>query len=369
MEIRNLQYVDALRGIAILLVVLIHTWQAVPNVSVIAANISMYGQMGVQLFFVASAYTMCISLERRLCEPRNVLSFYIRRFFRIAPLYYFAILIYFFFNILKQIMKTGSFQNVDPYTVPNVAANLLFLHGLIPQANNVIVPGGWSIGTEMLFYLIIPVGIIVIKKYSNNLSSFFALLLASALLNVLVQYLILHNIFGLCIENNSFPYYTLFNQIPVFIIGSGAYFFLYKHDSHIGLERLFYVFMFAVLTFFTHYLLTSKYLIAPIATPITAALSFFFLLAFIRGVKSIPLWLCNIGKVSYSIYVFHFLFAWYIVPFFMKRQAAFLNADAILTISFVAVCSFSYFVAILSQNYIERKGIELGKKIVSLVQK
>lgn len=36
-------------------------------------------------------------------------------------------------------------------------AKVGFVHGLVPSANNTVVPGDGSIGTEMLFCLILPV--------------------------------------------------------------------------------------------------------------------------------------------------------------------------------------------------------------------
>ena len=58
---QKLDYIDIARGIAILMVMLVHTSQAVNGVSQLVGDIDRYGQMGVQLFFVASAYTLCFS--------------------------------------------------------------------------------------------------------------------------------------------------------------------------------------------------------------------------------------------------------------------------------------------------------------------
>ncbi len=47
----KLDYIDIVRGIAILMVILVHTSQAVNGVSQLVGDINRYGQMGVQLFF------------------------------------------------------------------------------------------------------------------------------------------------------------------------------------------------------------------------------------------------------------------------------------------------------------------------------
>jgi peptidoglycan/LPS O-acetylase OafA/YrhL len=93
--VEKLDYIDVLRGIAILMVMLVHTSQAVNGVSQLVGDIARSGQMGVQLFFVASAYTLCFSRIRRAEEKQLLFSFWIRRFFRIAPLYYVAAIAYF----------------------------------------------------------------------------------------------------------------------------------------------------------------------------------------------------------------------------------------------------------------------------------
>ncbi|HEY9657997.1 MAG TPA: acyltransferase family protein [Allocoleopsis sp.] len=82
----KLQSIDSLRGIAILLVILVHTSKSVEGLSFPISAISNYGQMGVQLFFIVSAYTLCLSMERRREERLKEVNFFIRRFFRIAPL-------------------------------------------------------------------------------------------------------------------------------------------------------------------------------------------------------------------------------------------------------------------------------------------
>ena len=138
--VEKLDYIDILRGIAILMVMLVHTSQAVNGVSQVVGNIDRYGQMGVQLFFVASAYTLCFSRIKRAEEQQPTIFFLIRRFFRVAPLYYVAIVGYFLAesntHILALIRMPYSLYNFETIT-----ANILFIHGFILSANNNIVPG------------------------------------------------------------------------------------------------------------------------------------------------------------------------------------------------------------------------------------
>ncbi len=98
MEKGRIAALDAGRAIAVVGVVAVHLSFQFPNLPHSVALIARMGQYGVQLFFVISAITIFMTLEadrERFCAARHItLRFYIKRFFRIAPLYYVAIAIY-----------------------------------------------------------------------------------------------------------------------------------------------------------------------------------------------------------------------------------------------------------------------------------
>lgn len=83
---KKLEHIDALRGVAILMVMLVHVSQKISGLSSKIILLSGYGQMGVQLFFVISAYTLWLSSAKRKDEQNKLLNYFIRRVFRIAPL-------------------------------------------------------------------------------------------------------------------------------------------------------------------------------------------------------------------------------------------------------------------------------------------
>ena len=143
MESPKLEFVDRMRGAAILLVIAVHFTQVFSDPLVRAAG--SVGQVGVQLFFVASAFTLCRSADQRgaagrAAEAHPLRNFYIRRLLRIAPLYWLALAIY----TLRGVLRGETLF----FTPLNIGANALFVHGLVPSANNTIVPGGWSIGAR-----------------------------------------------------------------------------------------------------------------------------------------------------------------------------------------------------------------------------
>jgi len=158
----KLQFIDFMRGLAILMVMAVHVGLTAHIYLPYKTDLSWiykltnYGQLGVQLFFVASAYTLCLACDRRRNEKLPVVSFFVRRYFRIAPLYYVGIILYFAMHALKVVWEKKESFRFFPYNFENVLANIFFYHGFYLSGNNSVVPGGWSIGTEMAFYLFFP---------------------------------------------------------------------------------------------------------------------------------------------------------------------------------------------------------------------
>jgi peptidoglycan/LPS O-acetylase OafA/YrhL len=84
----RLRVLDALRGWAIVGVIFVHNsifWR--PDSHALLSLIEQ-GQRGVQLFYIISAFTLYLSYFRRSQDEISpVANFYIRRIFRIAPLW------------------------------------------------------------------------------------------------------------------------------------------------------------------------------------------------------------------------------------------------------------------------------------------
>ena len=144
----HVRYLDGLRGVAILAVLLIHSEQLIHGLSQPARDLAFYGVRGVQLFFIVSGLTLTMNYVGR---PFHLVNFAARRFFRIAPMFYAGILLYLLLNWLTEMpLPTDSATPLD------VAATILFLHGWLPSAINTVVPGGWSIAAEAMFYVAFP---------------------------------------------------------------------------------------------------------------------------------------------------------------------------------------------------------------------
>jgi exopolysaccharide production protein ExoZ len=201
---------DSCRGIAILMVLAFHV-SVTYKPGAWVARLAVLGNLGVQLFFLVSAVTMCLMWNQRRGESRRTRKFYIRRFLRIAPLFWFAIVFYTFAWHVSP--ASWQLQGINWFQIIVTSA---FLHTFFPSAINSVVPGGWSIGIEMGFYLIFPLLALVPNTRIPILS--------------LTAYLIL-GVFGTAIAERFgngesyavFLYYSFLTQLPIFLIGMFVY--------------------------------------------------------------------------------------------------------------------------------------------------
>ena len=133
-------YIDGLRGFAIIAVLAGHAAEFVG----INNDLIHLHSRGVQLFFLISAFTLFNSSKQRFdseAHPRR--NFYIRRVFRIIPMWWIAISLY-------VLLGYAQFQKALPsYTM---------LFGFVRWNPALDVhPNGWSLFVEESFYLLLPI--------------------------------------------------------------------------------------------------------------------------------------------------------------------------------------------------------------------
>ena len=104
----KLKYIDALRGLAILGVLIVHCGGHGDNGAIPQSLLAIIsnGARGVQLFFIVSAFTLFLSMTHKYEQEKHPkLNFFIRRFFRIAPMYYIGIVYYLFQYLFSEKIK------------------------------------------------------------------------------------------------------------------------------------------------------------------------------------------------------------------------------------------------------------------------
>jgi peptidoglycan/LPS O-acetylase OafA/YrhL len=286
----RLSFLDTLRGLAIIGVVAVHTTQSIPNQF---DSVISLGRFGVQLFFLVSAYTMCMMWDYREGESGRVIKFYIRRMVRVAPLFWLAIPISLFFGLSVALYSD----------LPAVISTALFAHTFFPTSINAVVPGGWSIGVEVVFYVLFPLIYSVVKK--NEYAALSGAIILSLVYGLYVSPFleqILMNEYGPKLElgvTRDFLYLNFLNQIPAFMLG--IYLYLYKNSLK---EAKFYLFVMSWLVgaFFVYQ--NTGDIRDFLFVLVLLLLALFFFVA-MRYNFNTPL-MSSLGKESYGIYLSHF---------------------------------------------------------------
>jgi exopolysaccharide production protein ExoZ len=147
-ESSSLISIQALRAVAALLVFWGHAINAV-NLKVAAEFPPLYGQFGVDLFFVISGFVMVYSSERLFGQPGAPITFFARRVARIVPLYWAATAVLIWFVVPFASTKA-------------VLGSLFFLPHMPPEAPLLFV--GWTLVFEMFFYTVFAVALLAKRR-------------------------------------------------------------------------------------------------------------------------------------------------------------------------------------------------------------
>ncbi len=144
------KHIDALRGIAVLLVIWLHVSEVYINLSpaVKAHSTFLYdfawyinsGRIGVVLFFAISGFVLLKSIKGN--RKRATKTFWTRRFFRLYPAFWVSVLLGFF--VMELMDKKIS--------VGMLVANITMLPQILNQ--EMILGLYWTLETEILFYCI-----------------------------------------------------------------------------------------------------------------------------------------------------------------------------------------------------------------------
>jgi peptidoglycan/LPS O-acetylase OafA/YrhL len=162
-KIKRIPAIDGLRSIAVLGVLWVHIWSFYDNipwkVGVDLNRIISFGGNGVDLFFVISGFCMYLMYGSKVKEfsTGSFLNFLKLRWLRIAPAFYVLIVI----ESLRLLWITGNLP------IRQCFYHLLFLNIFIPK--NIFSPHYWSLATEFHFYVLFPFIFLFTKNYKQIL--------------------------------------------------------------------------------------------------------------------------------------------------------------------------------------------------------
>lgn len=295
---------ESLRGVAALIVVFLHIKWANPLSTLLFFR---NGYLMVDLFFVLSGFVICYNYGQKIGNARDVGHFMFLRFGRLYPLHLFCLMAFLGIEIAKYIGEL-KFHFVPyasgAFVINNTAsfiANLLLIHALCPFAGiNISFNGpSWSISTEFYAYLIFALVVSAAPKRKSVLiaSGFLVLITACSLL-----------FFGIS-GVSALRGWSFLRCILGFFMGVLAYHIYDRYHSHITRwsEKVAFCLL-AMLVAFMSFKDNPKLdglLVLPVFSALIIAIAAEPVGVVSKVVNSPPLrWL---GRVSYSIYMTHYM--------------------------------------------------------------
>jgi peptidoglycan/LPS O-acetylase OafA/YrhL len=184
---KRIPALDGLRGIAILMVLINHSIIGMRTNSRLLLHFLASGSLawsGVDLFFVLSGFLIGGILLDAKCSPRYFKTFYIRRAYRILPLYY-LITALAFVTYLRIPFVSGAMGAETMIPIPWIAY-LTFTQNFW-RAGVPMLRATWSLCVEEQFYLTIP---FVIRNFTGRylVATLISVIAASPLLRLFLQY-------------------------------------------------------------------------------------------------------------------------------------------------------------------------------------
>ncbi|KFL34043.1 MULTISPECIES: acyltransferase [unclassified Sulfurospirillum] len=324
MQISRENNFDLIRLILAILVFFAH-WNILTaqSFSLIIFHLSGYA---VDMFFIVSGFLIFWSFD----VDQNKKHFFIKRFFRLFPLY--AILIFsqalfFLFFADNNVVQIAKY----------FFSNILFLNFLNPSVGDMLshlqvdaINGSlWTVKNEVIFYSLVPMIFVLYKKFGTYFLIFLYLLS--------VMYLLVVDYFGNVKLLVQFP-----AQLRLFITGILLYIFF----DTINRKNIFIYsgtsFILIVLFGENSYF---HYLFYPIFLGCLVVLLAFFLKTFEIHVD-----------FSYSFYILHFP----VIQIFLYFK---INSGNPL-FSFMTLFGLVLFLSYISEKYIEKRFIQIGKNII-----
>ena len=307
---KSIESIDFFKGIAILLVLLVHSIQRF-NVPFWVNVVPSLGQLGCQMFFVLSSFSLCLGYSDKNIKYFDFIK---RRISKMIIGYWSMIVFYTLINILFAIRDNISILSIIfDY---KIIINFLFLHGLSFDKSviNGVVRGGWFVGTITVLYLLFPT---LLKLYNLDNSKWKKV---RKVIFPLSAFCISCSVFVLLVifkvdyifENNSFSYFSFLNQLPCFALGFSLY-EIYKTDfiNNIKVPLI----KFLIYSLISISLFFSNIDNVLIFISFFVALSFFYIFVYVNQNNSIisliesnnvtSNLIKKFGKMSFSVYLTH----------------------------------------------------------------
>ena len=355
----QLNGIESLRGVAALMVLLFHVAALLKlTPPAYLSFVSTHFGNGVPLFYTLSGFVLAYGYAHRLEQRPQVLDFYVRRMFRIAPLFYFMLVVWIALDWLV-------WHKIHPWRTVFLDASFLF--GLVPGEHESIVRAGWSIGIEMLFYLMFPVVALLIPNVRVALVTFVTVCILSDAARGAMQEA------GV----GSYAYMNFVTHLPNFVAGVASY-RIWQRTRFARHWRgwLFLVVALALAVGLVAGPLSNLLLrwISPFAPSYAWSIVFALLILATCTTAIGPLErgpLRHLGQISFSFYLLHPFILLGLIKIDLNGRLALLTADVGIRFflgSALAV-ALVWAASTVTFRWIEAPGIALGRRVASRVKR
>ncbi len=338
---------DYLRGGAALAILFYHYSFWVHNNTNVYSILNFIGLYGVSIFYLLSGLTLYSVYVRTSEEKINLLSYSIKRIFRIFPLLWLATILT--LVILKK-----------PFDVLEFLLNISGLFGVVAWDKYIAV-GAWSIGNELCFYLLFPFMIYLIRK---NIYYFYIAYFIQFIIYLIMAFIVLQDTTPLPEQWSN--YIHPLNQVFLFTTGI----FIGKHiqrEQFINIPAGVFVCLVAVGLWFGLMDYTSIDMVTGFMRMALTALAiiiviYFYQLPTIRNTY-IHSFLTTTGEISYAIYLLHPLVYFCLIGIFKKTQPGLSHSWIHFLLGIAITYTVSYLTFFTFEKFFIKKGNHLSDSL------
>jgi peptidoglycan/LPS O-acetylase OafA/YrhL len=341
---KRLHFIDSLRGLAALYVVLHHI-VAIPSPALAVPKLVHpfieFGYSGVFLFFVISGFSLTLTMPRHVATGSPLTSYTLSRLFRIAPLFYFMIAVMVCFYWVEFGYRPSS---------KTIAVNISFIFNMVPHYQDGIVWASWTIGVEMIYYVMFPLILAATTSWKVAITAVSVILFAA--IEQLPQ-------------ARPIIFFIFLGYLPIFLFGEFSFEVFEQLSRRSYARTCGYVLTSAAIAILgiSMFAIKSDELIP---FRLFSGVGYSFLLiglglaplsAIVNRVTSF------LGKISYSIYLCHAIIIWHLVPVYRVIDGHLTQAIALLAciaLTLATVLPIAY----LSFTFIEQPAIKLGRAVL-----
>ena len=344
---------DYLRGLCAVLVMLYHYRFEFYGEYPASDFLSRMGIYAVGMFFILSGVSLTVTYKSRFNSIPDVIEFFVRRYFRLSPLYSFLILLTLFIGFIEAQISGSVWIRPRAY---ELLANFSLLFGLVRLPY--LLGGGWSLGVEVVYYLMFPI-VLWLNRASRSWTSF--VMCGAFVVSSIISWRLLSARISLVDQWSS--YINPVINVPLFLAGVvlGLYVDQLKNLRLLGLSLVLGICIFALFPTGRE----SISLVTGINRLVFSSGAIFVVCGAMTPLPRVPKsfhaildWL---GGITYSLYLIHLIVLGYV----MRICSGNIVASGV---QFALSVVLSLFLSVLTLSFVERPGQVFGNKMLRFLR-